>query len=564
MWEIYLHLTSLPHFPVPYRRRLSQEEAGSRDVVELVRGVDRLKARPFSNRRVNTCIVIRYCFYEACTVVFTSSEAGKLANRGVVSSSFGVTVDAFTEPVRYNVHKAHPASAQGQSCVLRTWSHRMTGRGTRKPCRVEANDIQIIRDNSTTRCVQKRMKEGANIDTARFCACIKMVRGEPRRDIRMTDDYCAEHITNANHTYRDINTDMEILHIQPKSQKLNTLEQYEIYRHTKTHPNEILNTQLIFRTHTLFDSTLHYTNTPPQETKQKAPRPQRPDLMMANSRSKHNGPEVHHPPIKLSTGSFPGVKGGQSVVPTTPPHSSAEVMESMGLYLHAPQVPSWHVTGGTWFLERHCNDTPLAGQRQIQMERSLTPVSERVGVGGARDMHSYHCEPQCAQALIIQSAVQNLKVRIYKTVILPVLLYGCETWTLTLREEHRLRVFENKVLRKIFGAKRDEVTGEWRKLHNTELHALYSSPDIIRNLKSRRLRWAGHVARMGESRNAYRVLVGRPEGKRPLGRPRRRWEDNIKMDLREVGYDDRDWLNLAQDRGRWRAYVRAAMNLRVP
>ncbi|KAJ4440501.1 hypothetical protein ANN_08642 [Periplaneta americana] len=101
----------------------------------------------------------------------------------------------------------------------------------------------------------------------------------------------------------------------------------------------------------------------------------------------------------------------------------------------------------------------------------------------------------------------------------------------------RLRVFENKVLRKIFGAKRDEVTGEWRKLHSAELHALYSSPDIIRNIKSRRLRWAGHVAHMGESRNAYRVLVGRPEGKRPLGRPRRRWEDNIKMDLREVGYD---------------------------
>ncbi|KAJ4451097.1 hypothetical protein ANN_02536 [Periplaneta americana] len=159
---------------------------------------------------------------------------------------------------------------------------------------------------------------------------------------------------------------------------------------------------------------------------------------------------------------------------------------------------------------------------------------------------------------------KNLKVRIYKTVILPVVLYGCETWTLTLREEHRLRVFENKVLRKIFGAKRDEVTGEWRKLHNTELHALYSSPDIIRNIKSRRLRWAGHVARMGESRNAYSVLVGRAEGTRPLGRPRCRWEDNIKMDLREVGYDDREWINLAQDRDQWRAYVRVAMNLRVP
>ncbi|KAJ4443903.1 hypothetical protein ANN_05690 [Periplaneta americana] len=119
------------------------------------------------------------------------------------------------------------------------------------------------------------------------------------------------------------------------------------------------------------------------------------------------------------------------------------------------------------------------------------------------------------------------------------------------------------MLRKIFGAKRDEVTGEWRKLHNTELHALYSSPDIIRNFKSRRFRWLGHVARMGESRNAYRVLVGRLEGKRPLGRPRHRWEDNIKMGLREVGYDDRDWINLAQVRDRWLAYVRAAMKLRL-
>ncbi|KAJ4446675.1 hypothetical protein ANN_13372 [Periplaneta americana] len=143
-------------------------------------------------------------------------------------------------------------------------------------------------------------------------------------------------------------------------------------------------------------------------------------------------------------------------------------------------------------------------------------------------------------------------------------LTPCETWTLTLREEHRLREFENKVLRKIFWAKRDEVTGEWRKLRNTELHVLYSSPDIIRNIKSRRLRWERHVGRMNESRNANRVLVGRPERIRPLGRPRRRWEDNIRMDLREVEYVDRDWINLAQDRDQWRAYVRAAMNLRVP
>ncbi|KAJ4426359.1 hypothetical protein ANN_27173 [Periplaneta americana] len=184
-------------------------------------------------------------------------------------------------------------------------------------------------------------------------------------------------------------------------------------------------------------------------------------------------------------------------------------------------------------------------------------IKRRINMGNA----CYYSVEKLLSSCLLS---KNLKVRIYKTVTLPVVLYGCETWTLTLREEHRLRVFENKVLRKIFGAKRDEVTGEWRKLHNAELHALYSSPDIIRNIKSRRLRWAGHVARMGESRNAYRVLVGRPERKRPLGRPRRRWEDNVKMDLREVGYDDRDWINLAQDRDRWRAYVRAAMNLRVP
>jgi hypothetical protein len=102
-------------------------------------------------------------------------------------------------------------------------------------------------------------------------------------------------------------------------------------------------------------------------------------------------------------------------------------------------------------------------------------------------------------------------------------LYGCEGWSLTFREECRLRVFENRVLRRIFGPKRDEVTGEWRRLHNKELYALYSSPNIIRVMKSRRLRCAGHVARMGERRGPCRVLVGKPEGRRPLGRPRHRW-----------------------------------------
>jgi hypothetical protein len=108
--------------------------------------------------------------------------------------------------------------------------------------------------------------------------------------------------------------------------------------------------------------------------------------------------------------------------------------------------------------------------------------------------------------------------------------------SLTSREEHRLSVFENRVLRGIFGPKGDEVTGEWRKLNSGELHNLYSSPDIIRQIKSRRMRWAGHVARMGVGRNMYGVLVGKPEGKRPLGRPRHRWEDGIKMDLGEIGW----------------------------
>ena len=112
----------------------------------------------------------------------------------------------------------------------------------------------------------------------------------------------------------------------------------------------------------------------------------------------------------------------------------------------------------------------------------------------------------------------------------------CETWSLTLREERRLRVFENRVLRKIFGPKRDKVTGEWKKLHNEELNDLYSSPNIFRVIKSRRMRWAGHVVVMGERRDVYRVLVGKPEGQRPLGRPRHRWEDKIKMDLQEVGW----------------------------
>jgi hypothetical protein len=131
---------------------------------------------------------------------------------------------------------------------------------------------------------------------------------------------------------------------------------------------------------------------------------------------------------------------------------------------------------------------------------------------------------------------ENTKTRVYRIIILLVVFYGCETWSLTLREEQRLRVFENRVLRRICGPKRDEATGEWRRLHNEELNDLYSSPNIIQVMKSRRMRWAGHVACMGEKRGAYRILVGRPEGRRPRGRPRHRWEDNIKMALQLVGW----------------------------
>ena len=125
-------------------------------------------------------------------------------------------------------------------------------------------------------------------------------------------------------------------------------------------------------------------------------------------------------------------------------------------------------------------------------------------------------------------------------------------------------MFENRVLRRIFGPKRDWVTGEWRKLHNEELSDLYCPPNIVRVIKSRRMRWASHVARMEEGRVVQKVLVGKPEGKRPLGRPRRRWEDNIKMNLQELGRGCGDWMELAQDRDRWRELVSTAMNFGVP
>ena len=144
---------------------------------------------------------------------------------------------------------------------------------------------------------------------------------------------------------------------------------------------------------------------------------------------------------------------------------------------------------------------------------------------------------------------------------MPVILYGRQTWSLTLRDERRLSVYENRLLRRTFGPTRGKVTGEWRKLHNKELNDLFSSPNTTHVIKSRRM---SHVALMEERRRVYRVLVGKPEKRRSLGRHRRRWEDNIKMDLQEVGCGVMDWVELAQDRDRWPALVDAVVNLRVP
>ena len=146
-----------------------------------------------------------------------------------------------------------------------------------------------------------------------------------------------------------------------------------------------------------------------------------------------------------------------------------------------------------------------------------------------------------AESFVFQVAIYKYKNLVYGAIIFPFVLYGCETWSLTLRKERKLRVFENRVLRRIYGPKRGEVTEERRKLHEQQLNYPYFSPIIIRVTKSRRMRWAGHVARMGR-RGVYRVLVGKPEGKRPLGKPRRRWEDNNKIDLQAVWWVGMNWI----------------------
>jgi hypothetical protein len=190
--------------------------------------------------------------------------------------------------------------------------------------------------------------------------------------------------------------------------------------------------------------------------------------------------------------------------------------------------------------------TTLTNKNSIQEE-----IKSRLIVGNA-------CYYSVQNLLSSSLLSKKLKIKIDRAIILPVVLDGCETWSLTLREERRLRVFENRVLRRVFGP------GEWRKLHNEELSDLYSLPNIVRVVKSRRMRWAGHVACMGQGRGVYRVLVGKPEGKRPLRRPRRRWEVNIKLDLQEVGGGCGDWMELAQDRDGWWALLSTVMSFWVP
>ena len=196
--------------------------------------------------------------------------------------------------------------------------------------------------------------------------------------------------------------------------------------------------------------------------------------------------------------------------------------------------------------------TTLINQNSIHEE-----IKSRLKSGNA-------CSHSVQNLLYSRFQSKILKIKVCRNIILPVVLYECETESLTMKKERRLRVSENRVLRRIFGSRRDEVTGEWRKLHNEELNDLYPSQNIVRVIKSRRIRWAGHVVRMGERGGVYRFLVGKPERMRPLVRPRRRWEDNIKMYLQEVGCGGMDWIKLAQDRDRWRAVLNAVMNLRVP
>jgi hypothetical protein len=201
---------------------------------------------------------------------------------------------------------------------------------------------------------------------------------------------------------------------------------------------------------------------------------------------------------------------------------------------------------------KYFGTTLKTDQNSIQEE-----IKGRLNLGNA-------CYHSVQNPLSSSLSSKNLKVKIYRNIILLVVLYECETWSLTLREKRSLRMFENRVLRRVFGPTRDEATGEWRKLYNEELNDLYPLPNIMRVVNSRKNEIGGVCGAYGRGERCAQGVGGEARGKEQLGRPRRKWEDNIKMDLKEVGGGWRDWMELGQDRNRWRTLVSTVKNLRVP
>ena len=186
---------------------------------------------------------------------------------------------------------------------------------------------------------------------------------------------------------------------------------------------------------------------------------------------------------------------------------------------------------------------------------SLNQIEEEIRIriaAGAR----------CAWALdtTLKSSMLSraTKTQIYTTIIRPVVLYGCETWRLTKESERRLNVFERSILRKIWGPVMDDEAGEWRRRHNHELIALSGLPPITNVIRSQRLRWAGHASRKEDGQLVKEIMVGRPLGTRPLGRPRKRWIDNMKEDMNKLGEDPEEWRQLSEDRAVWKRLVKAA------
>jgi len=196
--------------------------------------------------------------------------------------------------------------------------------------------------------------------------------------------------------------------------------------------------------------------------------------------------------------------------------------------------------------------TTLKNKNSIQEE-----ITSRMKSGNA-------CYPSVQNPLSFSTLTKNIKIKMYRTITLPVVLYGCETWSFTMGEEHGLRMFKNRVRRKIFGSRWEEVIGEWRRLHIEEVNELYPSPNIIQAIKSKRMRWARHVAHMRESRGAYMVLVGKPGGKWPLEDPGINGRIILKWILKKWDGGGTDWIDPAQTKDRRWALVNAVMNLQVP